>query len=104
MHYLLKEIARLEKLVEEKTARVQPSESSLAAAGRRSILRILTAGTAYSSAATTPSSADERQEARNLGRRSSSIREGASGAPQTDAPGRSSGRSDTTARTLETRS
>ena len=43
MSYLRKEIARLEKFVADKTARVQPSTSSPAAAGRRSIPRILTA-------------------------------------------------------------
>ena len=45
----------------------------------------------------------ERQDARILERRSSSIRE-ASRAPPTDVPERSSVRSDTTARPLETRS
>ena len=52
----------------------------------------------------TSSSAVEQRELRSLGRRSSSNREGASRAPQTDAPERSSERSGTTVRLLETRS
>ena len=41
INYLRTEIARLEKLVVEKTTRVQPSASSQAVAERRSILCIL---------------------------------------------------------------
>ena len=91
----------------KKTAECSPSAasaSSPAASGRRSIPRNLTAGTVYSPASIIPWSAVERQEVRILGQRSSSIREEALGAPQTDAPERSSGRSDTTARSLDTRS
>ena len=72
MNYLRKEIAKLARLVAEKTARVQPSATSQAAGERRSVLRILTAGTVYSPAATTPSSAVELNEGRDLGQRSPS--------------------------------
>ena len=51
MDYLRKEIARLDKLVAEKSARVQPLASSPAAAGRRSVPRISTVGPVYSPAA-----------------------------------------------------
>ena len=72
MNYLRKEIAKLEKLVTEKGARVQPSVTSPAAVGHRSIPWILTDGTVYSPAAATPSSAVKQQEVRSLGRRLSS--------------------------------
>ena len=104
IYYFREEIARLERLVAKKTARVRPSASSPAAAERRSVSRILTAGTVYSSAAATSSSAVEQREVRSLERCSSSNREGASVVPQTDARERSSAGSDATARKLETRS
>ena len=72
MDYLRIEIATLQRLVAEKTARVQPSATSQAGAGRRSVPRILTAGTVYSPAATTPSSAGGWNEGRDIGRRSPS--------------------------------
>ena len=103
MDYLRREIVKLEKLVAEKTARMQPSATSPAAHARRLLPRIPMAGSVYSSATAIPSSAVEKRELRRLGRRSSSNREGASGAAQTDAPERSSGCSGTTARELETR-
>ena len=103
MNYLRKEIARLEKLVVEKMARVQTSALSPAAAGHQSVPRILTASTIYSPAAATPSLAVEQREVRSLGRRSSSKRR-ASGASQTDVPERSSGRSETMAHKSEKRS
>ena len=45
MDYLRNKITRLEKLVAEKSARVQPLASSPAAAGRRSVPRMSTADT-----------------------------------------------------------
>ena len=69
MDYLRKEMSKLKRLIAVKTDPVQPSATSQAAAGRRSIPRILTAGTVYSPAATMPSSAVERNEGRNLGQR-----------------------------------
>ena len=56
-NYLRKEIAKLKKLVAEKTAGVQPSTTSPAAVGRRSVPRISTAGTVHPPAAETSSSA-----------------------------------------------
>ena len=57
MDYLRREIAKLEKLVAEKIARVQPSATSPAAAGRRLLPQISVAGIADSPAAAIPSSA-----------------------------------------------
>ena len=57
MDYLSREIAKLEKLVTEKTIRVQPSATPPAAAGRRLLPRIPAADIVDSPADTTPSSA-----------------------------------------------
>ena len=67
--------AKLEKLVAEKTVRVQPATASPAAAGRRSVPRISTAATVYSPAAETSTSAETHRGVRSLGRRSSSNQE-----------------------------
>ena len=74
MDYLRREIAKLEKLVAEKTIRVQPSATSPAAACRRLVPRIPTAGIADSPAAATPSSSVGPRGLRSPDRRLSSSR------------------------------
>ena len=87
MDYLRREIAKFERFIAEKTARVPPSAASQATAGRRLLPRTPTACIADSPIAVTPSSLQ------NGG--------GDSVAPRTDAQVRSSGRSNATARSLE---
>ena len=84
MNYLRREITKFDRLIAEKTARRPPSATSPARTGCRLLPRTPTAGIADSPVAVTPSSS------RNGG--------GDSVAPRTDAPERSSGRSNATAR------
>ena len=86
MDYLRREIAKLEKLVVEKTTRVQPSATSPAAAGRRLLPRIPTADIADSPAAATPSSSVGPRGLRSPDWRLLSSRGEASGVPPIDAP------------------
>ena len=89
MDYLRREIAKFERLIAEKTARVPPSASSPATAECRLLPRTPTAGIADSPIAVAPSHSPNGGED--------------SVAPRTDAPERLSGRSNATARLLERR-
>ena len=89
MDDLRREIAKIERLIAEKTTRVPPSATSPATVGRMLLPRTPTAGITDSPVAVTPSSSPNRG--------------GDSVAAQTDAPERSSGRYNATACLLERR-
>ena len=60
MDYLRREIAKFERLIAERTARVLPAATSPKAAGRRPLLRVSSAANPSSPVATVPSTSPDR--------------------------------------------